>query len=345
MRRPDGPRRFARNRGPAAARVAFLGGLALLFVALTAGEAPRLRPQRPEAAMGDCTSCLETRLRGHVDALAGLGGRSWRQGDALRASSAYIDKSWRDEGLSVKHQTISEDRPEYVNLIAELGSAPGTDARPLVVAAHYDTAEGTPGADDNASGVAVLLELGRLLARAGPTAHPVTLAALTLEEPPFFGTASQGAWRLASELRRSGTRLRGAVVLESVGYFRPEADSQAYPFPVGLLGYPRTGDFLGVVGNRRSRALVAEAAAALRGAGTPVQTLAVPGRGWLLPASRLSDHSAFWDAGYPAVMVTDTAFLRNPNYHGPGDLPETLDYRAMASVARALVVLAKGTRP
>ncbi len=127
-----------------------------------------------------------------------------------------------------------------------------------------------------------------------------------------------------------------------VGYFRSEPKTQTYPFPLGFLGYPNRGDFLGVVGNRRSRALLGEVAAALRRGGIPVQTLAVPGKGWLVPPTRFSDHSAFWDAGYRAVMLTDTAFCRNPNYHGPGDRPETLDYRMMARITESLAMLIQG---
>ncbi len=214
--------------------------------------------------------------------------------------------------------------------------------RPHLLAAHYDAVEGTPGADDNASGVAVLLETSRLLATSPPASPSYVFAALTLEEPPFFGTDRQGGWVLASSLRREGVALRGAIVLEMVGYFRSEPGSQGYPFPLGFLGYPAAGDFVGIVGNMRSRALVNPLAAAIRRAGLPAETLRVPGRGRLLPAVRLSDHAAFWDLGYPAVMVTDTSFFRNPNYHTPTDLAETLDYHSMARLALGLAGFLRG---
>ncbi len=293
-------------------------------------------PEPERAAAAD----LEARLRSHVERLAS-GGRSWRQPEALRAAAAHIEKTWQDAGLRVERQPIPGRGPDYVNILATPPGA-GWEGNPRVFIAHYDTIHGTPGADDNASGVAVLLELGRVLGARSAGSVPVALAAVTLEEPPFFGTASQGAWVLASSLRRRRLDIRGAVVLEMVGYFRPEPGTQRYPFPLGFLGYPNTGDFLGLVANRRSRSLLDEVASVLRGGSIPLQTLALPGKGWIVPPTRFSDHAAFWDAGYPAVMLTDTAFCRNPNYHGAGDLPETLDYRMMARITEGLAVLVEG---
>ncbi|MDZ7748387.1 MAG: M28 family peptidase [Halofilum sp. (in: g-proteobacteria)] len=217
------------------------------------------------------------------------------------------------------------------NLVAAAGTG---DDDPVVVGAHYDTVPGTEGADDNASAVCVLLELARRLA-AQPPPLPVQLAAFTLEEAPAFGTRAQGSRVFVERMRGAGARPRGALVLEMVGF---TAAGQGYPGPLRLAGYPGTGDFIGVVGNRRSRALTRTIAAGLRRApGLPVETLTVPLDGRVLPDTRLSDHSSFWDAGWPAVTITDTAFFRNPHYHLPSDRYETLDFTFMARVVDGLV--------
>lgn len=278
---------------------------------------------------------LERRLRKHVEALAVPGGRSWRQPAVLAAAASRIEAFWKAQGYRVDRQPISGFGPEYANLLA-FGGEGSWQGSPLLLAAHYDAVEGTPGADDNASGVAVLLEVSRLLTAPRAAAGPVVFAALTLEEPPFFGTERQGAWVLAQSLRRSRVALEGALVLEMVGYYRQEPGTQEYPFPLGLLGYPSPANFVGLVANRRSRHLLGPLAAGIEGAGLPVETLTVPGKGRLVPAIRLSDHAAFWDLGYPALMITDTSFYRNLHYHGPGDVPGTLDYGSMARLTLGL---------
>jgi Zn-dependent M28 family amino/carboxypeptidase len=253
----------------------------------------------------------------------------------LAAAASRIEAFWRAHGYRVERQQVPGFGPAYANILA-FGGDSSWQGNPLLLAAHYDAVEGTPGADDNASGVAVLLEVSRLLTAPRAAAGPVVFAALTLEEPPFFGTEQQGAWVLAQSLRRGRVSLEGALVLEMVGYYRQEPGTQAYPFPVGLFGYPNRANFVGLVANRRSRHLLGPLAAGIEGAGLPVETLTVPGRGRLLPAIRLSDHAAFWDLGYPALMITDTSFFRNPHYHGPRDVAESLDYAAMARLALGL---------
>lgn len=289
------------------------------------------RVQREDPVLGD----LDRRLRDHVKALALPGGRSWRQPEVLAAAASRIEAFWENHGYRVERQPIPGLGPDYANVLA-FGGDPSWQGAPLLLAAHFDAVEGTPGADDNASGVAVLLEVSRLLTAPRAASRPVVFAALTLEEPPFFGTEQQGAWVLAQSLRGSRIALRGALVLEMVGYYRQELGTQEYPFPVGLLGYPSRANFVGLVANRRSRHLLGPLAASIEGAGLPVQTLTVPGKGRFVPAIRLSDHAAFWDLGYPALMITDTSFFRNPHYHGPGDTPETLDYTSMARLALGL---------
>jgi Zn-dependent M28 family amino/carboxypeptidase len=190
---------------------------------------------------------------------------------------------------------------------------------------------GTPGADDNASGVAVLLESARILSRAA-SVSPLLFCAFNLEELNMIGSRA-----FARKLKASGTRVDAMISLEMVGYTDPRPGSQK--LPVGLSGlYPDRGDFIGVVGNWKSNTLLNKFAAGMRGISKlQVETLSVPGKGMLVPAVRLSDHSPFWDLGYPALMVTDTSFYRNPHYHRSTDTVETLDLDFMAKVCEGVV--------
>ncbi|MCS6878341.1 MAG: M28 family peptidase [Geminicoccaceae bacterium] len=279
----------------------------------------------------------EERLRRHVEVLAGeIGPRVLGAGDALSRAEAYLRDELEAAGLRVERRAYRFFGREVANLVG-VPPASREARRWYLVGAHYDTVADTPGADDNASAVAVMLELARRLARAS---LPLRFVAFTLEEPPAFATPWQGSRRFCRDTRRRGEEVLGAIVLEMVGF---TAAHQPYPAVLARRGYPETGDFIGVIGDRRSRAFTQRLVAGMKAAGTvPVESLIVGLRGWLLPISRLSDHASFWDRGWPAVMVTDTAFLRNPNYHRPSDTPETLDYRFMAGVAEALEVAIRG---
>ncbi len=274
---------------------------------------------------------LEEALYRHVHALTvDIGPRAPFMGDGLARAARYIEGALEAAGLRLERQRYRFHGLEAVNLIAapEKAAAWGDH---LLVAAHYDSVPQSPGADDNASAVAVLLELAR---RFAASSEPIRFCAFTLEEPPAFHTRLQGSrvfvQRLGPELRR----IKAALVLEMVGYTAPV---QRYPPPLRWLGYPERGDFLGVIGDFRSRALVRTLHGLLRAFGEPpVERLVVPCRGWLLPDVRLSDHAAFWDRGIPAVMLTDTAFYRNPHYHRPTDTIDTLDFPFMARVVRGL---------
>src|SRR4029079_13798378 len=202
-----------------------------------------------------------------------------------------------------------------------------------VVGAHYDTVPNTPGTDDNASAVAVLLELARRLGHARLKA-PVLFAAFTLEEPPAYLTGHQGSRIFVRNCQSNGDSVLGAIILEMVGYTAPR---QNYPFLRRWPGYPARGNFIGVIGNRRSLRF---GRAVVRGfrknRELPVESLFLPFDGRILPETRLSDHASFWDAGLPALMVTDTAFFRNPNYHLPSDTIDTLDFTFMAQLVKSL---------
>lgn len=272
----------------------------------------------------------ETELRRHAHALCHDIGERTLAGGGLARAERYLLEAFGDAGLAVERQPYPYGATEVANLVCDTGHGGGER---LVVGAHYDTVPGTEGADDNASAVCVLLALARRLA-ARPPAIPVCLVAFTLEEPPAFGTPWQGSRVFTRRMRDAGSRPRGAIVLEMVGYTAAEQD---YPLVLAFAGYPRRGDFIGITGNGQSRALTRAVARGFRrNPLLPVETLTVPLKGGLLPEVRLSDHSSFWDAGWPAVMVTDTAFFRNPHYHTPADRLDTLDFGFMARLVDSL---------
>ncbi len=199
---------------------------------------------------------------------------------------------------------------------------------PLILAAHYDTVEGSPGADDNASALAVLLEVAHRIGSA-QLQRPVQLIAFALEEPGLFGSQAYTA-----QLAATGQSIHGAIVLECVGYASNEEGSQTIP-PGVPIAVPTIGNFLGVIGNQTS-ALFTQKVAHAMARHLPVVPLIVPGNGELLPDTRRSDHTAFWEQGFPALMLTDTANFRNPHYHQPTDTIDTLNLDFMAAVTDAV---------
>jgi Zn-dependent M28 family amino/carboxypeptidase len=201
----------------------------------------------------------------------------------------------------------------------------------LVVGAHYDVCGDQPGADDNASAVAGLLELARLLGEHQPeVAYRVELALWPLEEPPNFRTGNMGSAQHAKSLAERGADVRGMICLEMLGFFSDSPGSQKYPAPgMGLL-YPSVGNFIAVVGNGGSWGFTRKVKARMAGASElPIRSINAPA---LVPGVDFSDHFNFWKQGWDAVMITDTAFYRNPNYHLVSDTPDTLDYERMAQV-------------
>jgi Zn-dependent M28 family amino/carboxypeptidase len=276
---------------------------------------------------------LRNALREHVNALAvDIGPRTPLDPNSLVRAADYIHSVFEDAGLSVREQDYQYCDQRVTNVLATVPAT--TDASSYyVVGAHYDTIPGTPGADDNASAVAVMLELaGRL--RQPNLKAPVLFAAFTLEEPPAHWTGHQGSRVFVRSCQSKGDRVLGAIILEMVGYTAPR---QHYPFLPRWPGYPAEGNFIGIIGNSRSWRF---GRAAVRGfrqnRDLPVESLFLPFDGWILPETRLSDHASFWDAGLPALMITDTAFFRNPNYHRPSDTIDTLDFTFMAQLVKSL---------
>jgi Zn-dependent M28 family amino/carboxypeptidase len=286
------------------------------------------------------------KLKSHVEHLAStICARSIYKPDKLNEAAKYIQDLLEGWEFTVESQEYRVWKTPVRNLVANVDGAP---ERPYyLVGAHYDTVSHTPGADDNASAVAVVLELARLVSQGIlEPASPLALVFFTLEEPPTFGTPLMGSRVYASRAKKAGYIIKGALILEMVGYYCHEKGCQSYPpFIRQLLGLPNVGDFIGIIGDGKSRKLVEELEEAFKkNPALPVHSLAVPLRGHSLPGSRLSDNASFWDVGYPAVMITDTAYYRNPNYHASGDTPDTLDYATMAQLVKSLALFLEGAR-
>ncbi|MBD2297483.1 M28 family peptidase [Nostoc sp. FACHB-190] len=241
----------------------------------------------------------------------------------------YIRQQFSQWG-SVEIHTFKVNGKSCNNLILNL-SAEGKHQNlpPILMGAHYDAVPGTPGADDNATGVAVLLELARKFA-AEPAKYPLRLVAFDMEEYGLLGSAEYAAL-----LHQQQQPLRLMISLEMLGYCNFIPGSQRYPSPLEKF-YPNTGDFIALIGNLRTIRDLISLSRSIRKVGVPSQWLPVPNRGLIVRQTRLSDHAPFWDLGYPAIMVTDTAFLRNPHYHQPSDNIASLDLNFLTGVCQGL---------
>ncbi len=285
-----------------------------------------------EPAINSSALTLADRLRGHVSHLAlEIGQRNIFRPHALHAAADYIRSEWLAQGYAVNSQCYQAREVESENLEV---SRPGkTKPQEIVlVGAHYDTVTGSPGADDNASGIAALLELSRLFACV-ETERTLRFVAFTNEEPPFFFWGQMGSAVYARTAKARGEKIRLMISLEMLGAYSDQPGSQGYP-PFLKHFYPDRGNFIAMVSNRASREELCQLVAAFQAhSDFPVESLAtfefVPGVAW-------SDHLSFWRQGYPAVMVTDTAFYRNVAYHTATDTPEKLNYPAMARVVEGL---------
>jgi Zn-dependent M28 family amino/carboxypeptidase len=261
-----------------------------------------------------------------------IGIRSYQDLDRLAKTVKYLLEEFTALGFQPTTQSFEFTGRTYQNVIAELKGTRSPE-QVLVVGAHYDTVRTTPGADDNASGVAGLLGLAKLLA-GKPLEKTVRLVAFALEEPPTYRTRNMGSYHYAAGLKKASEKVDGMICLEMIGFFCDRPGSQHYPIPFMKLRYPRTGNFIAMVGNRKSRNFTMQMADGFRKeTDLPLVTLNAPA---IVVGIDFSDHWSFGKFGYPAFMVTDTAFYRNLNYHSPSDLPDTLDYSRMAQVVEGL---------
>jgi len=273
---------------------------------------------------------LAVRLKSHVNVLAGLiGPRHLKKPSTMEAAAAYVERQFGEMGDAVARQTYLARDVETSNLIVDRKGTQGA-GKVVVVGAHYDTVATTPGADDNASAVAVMIEVARLLA-GRRFKRTIRFVAFACEEPPYFRTEFMGSVQYARECRRRGDRIAGMICLEMMGYYTDKPDSQQIPTAIPKFLrwiFPKKGDFLTAVGNLKSVGLVHAFRRGFKKASAlPLFSIALPE---VITEIKLSDNSSFWDQGYPALMITDTSFLRNPNYHWLTDTPETLDYQRMA---------------
>lgn len=286
----------------------------------------------PLPPLSEAETELRDRLAKHVAVLAGeIGERNlWRYA-ALEASADYIEKTFQAAGYAVASQHYVVNGKTVRNLEAVL---PGIAAagETVVIGAHYDSVAGSPGANDNASGVAALLEVARLLARDKP-ARSVRFVAFVNEEPPFFYTEEMGSRVHARHARKRGDNIVAMLSLETIGYYTDAKGSQHYPLLFSPF-YPDAGNFIAFVGNLASRDLVQACLASFRGrTAFPAEGIAAPG--WMA-GIHWSDHWSFWREGYPAIMVTDTALFRYAHYHDRSDTPDKLDYERLARVVAGL---------
>lgn len=284
---------------------------------------------------------LAGRLRRHVETLAsGIGERSAYQPEAQEKARDYIMARFREAGYNpqaqgyeaVRKTDFQRSKP-YFNISAVLPGNRVSGEGVWVVGAHYDSAPGTPGADDNASGVAVLLEVARLLKDAKP-GREIRFVAFDSEEPPAFGTRDMGSYRYARDLKARGIKVHGMLNLEMLGYFNPLPASQLFP-PFLHLFYPDQADFIGLVSNLSSMGLAAAFKESWKEASQiPMELTVLPA---VFSALALSDQLNFWQEGFPALMLSDTGFFRYPHYHQQQDTLEKLDYERMADVAMGVV--------
>ena len=275
---------------------------------------------------------LTHRLQMHVDRLAGeIGERNVFAPEALQRAAVYIEDEWRTMGYDVERLEYDVSGIRCANLVTtRKGSARSSEI--LLLGAHYDSVIGSPGANDNASGVAALLEIARMFQAVEPVLT-VRFVAFVNEEPPFFWTHKQGSMVYAEAARCRGDDIRLMASLETIGCYSDQPGSQSYP-PLFRLFYPNRGNFVGIVSDFGSRPAMQRLAEAFRAQSDfLLQTVStfrfIPGVSW-------SDHRSFWRHGYPAVMVTDTAFYRYRHYHAPTDTADELAFPELAQVTLGL---------
>jgi Zn-dependent M28 family amino/carboxypeptidase len=319
-------------------RKCFYGGLALAFVIASMGgyftmiRMPGESYSGVFAPLDALEDRLEKELRRDVATLAGdIGERNALRERGLYDAADFVDRSLKDAGYEVRREAFDANGTRCENIEAQIV---GRDraAEVVVVGAHYDSVQGTVGANDNGSGAAAVLALARAFA-GRETSRTLRFVEFANEEPPHFQTSTMGSLVYAKGCRERGDRVVAMLSIETIGYYRDEDGTQSYPFPFSLF-YPSTGNFVGFVGNSSSCRLVRQSIETFRKTTRfPSEGAAVPGS---LPGIGWSDHWAFWEQGYPGVMVTDTALFRYPHYHTTRDTPDKLHYDRMARVVAGL---------
>jgi Zn-dependent M28 family amino/carboxypeptidase len=257
--------------------------------------------------------------------------RNFTNPASLNKAAGYIEEKFKEFGLSTEIQHFQVEGETYKNVIGSYGK---DKEERIIVGAHYDVCGDQPGADDNASAVAGLLEIAQLAGNyASASKYRFDFVAYSLEEPPYFRSKKMGSYFHAKSIYDQGVTIRGMICLEMIGYFTDEKNSQRFPLPFMKMAYPSEGNFIAVVGNFSSRSLITEVVTHFKHAAIKAESLKAPA---LLPGVDFSDHRNYWYFGYKAVMITDTAFYRNPNYHRRGDTIDTLDFEKMGEVVKGI---------
>jgi hypothetical protein len=272
-------------------------------------------------------------LKGHVEKLSGTGvPRNYNNLQALNETAAYVLTEMQKYCRDTEEQGFMVDSNEYKNIICSFGPKNGER---IIIGAHYDVCGDQPGADDNASGVAGLLEIARLIDLEKPDLkYRIDLVAYSLEEPPFFRSQNMGSAVHANYLKTNNIRVKAMISLEMIGYFSDHPGSQSYPLGIFKLFYPTTANYIAVVGKFGQGSLIRKVKKLmLKGSAIDVRSINAP---VFIPGIDFSDHLNYWNNGYDAVMVSNTSFYRNANYHQTGDKPETLDYQKMAEVVKGV---------
>jgi len=290
-----------------------------------------------------CTNCASARsqehamlfknLKAEVETLSVyIGERNFRNKARLDAAADYIEKAFTYENVRVSRQVFHIKGEPFYNIEAEIR---GT-SRPekiIVIGAHYDSAVDTPGANDNASGIAALIEMVRNFSEKQP-AWTVRFVAFANEEPPFFWSKNMGSLVYARQCRKRGEDIAGMISIETIGYYSDAGKSQRYPFPLNCFKKNRKGNFIAFISNLNSKQLLNTSMQSFRhNSEFPIDGMALPA---IVPRVISSDHSSFWRQGYQAIMITDTARFRYPYYHTPQDLPDKMDFTKMAKVVSGI---------
>ncbi len=290
-------------------------------------------------ARGQEYDTMAKNLMAEVETLSvKIGERNFRNKARLDAAAGYIEKSFAKENVRVSRQAFQIRGENFYNIEAEIRGAALPD-KIIVIGAHYDSAVGTPGANDNASGVAALIELVRIFSESQP-ACTVRFVAFANEEPPFFWSNNMGSLVYARQCRKKEEDVAGMISIETIGYYSDAEKSQRYPFPLNCFKKSRKGNFIAFISNMSSKQLLDASMKSFRqGSDFPLDGMALPA---IVPRVVSSDHSSFWRQGYRAIMVTDTARFRYPYYHTQQDLPDKMDFARMSMVVAGIEKVVEG---
>lgn len=281
---------------------------------------------------------LSLKLKKHIEYLAiDIGERNFFNPDSLDKSADYIQETFENyDYKTVERQKFISYEKIAFNIIATLDGNSKKEEN-IIIGAHYDSVFGSPGADDNATGVAALLEIARILKDSSPN-RTIKFVAFANEEPPYFKSENMGSFNYAKHCNDIGMNIALMISLESLGYYSDDKDSQGYPFPLHFF-YPSTANFIAIVGGLSTKTLVKDILTIAKKVNLiNVEGVNLPS---IIPGVDWSDHWAFWEYDYRAIMVTDTVPYRNPHYHKSSDLPETLNYHYFTNTVLMLVEIIK----